>query len=69
MEDRRIDGVTINNILLFHCKYKEIHVAVNLFCNKSQKTSKCAKKNSARLDCASCATLKFLPHFDVICDT
>ena len=40
-----------------------------LFCNRSQKTSKCGKNISDTLSCASCATFLFLPHFDVICDS
>ena len=44
------------------------HVAVRLFSNRSQMTSKCGKNISDTLGCASCATFLFLPHFDVICD-
>ena len=44
------------------------HVAVRLFSNRSQRTSKCGKNISDTLGCASCATFLFLPHFDVICD-
>ena len=35
---------------------------------RSQRTSKCGKKISDKLGCASCATFLFLPHFEVICD-
>ena len=38
------------------------------FSDRSQKTPKCGKNVSDTLGCASCATLLFLPHFDVICD-
>ena len=44
------------------------HVAVRLFSNRSQMTSKCGKNISDTLGYASCATFLFLPHFDVICD-
>ena len=44
------------------------HVAVRLFSNRSQRTSKCGKNNSDTLACGSCATSLFLGHFDVICD-
>ena len=44
------------------------HVAVHLFSNRSQKTSKCGKNISDTLGYASCATFLFLPHFDVFCD-
>ena len=49
-------------------KTNRLHVAVRLFSNRSQRTSKCGKNISDTLGCASCATFLFLPHFDVICD-
>ena len=71
-------------ILIFLlCKKNRFHVAVLLFSNRSQRTSKCGKNISDTLGCASCATFLnisdtlgcascatflFLPHFDVICD-
>ena len=52
-------------ILMFLlCKTNRFHVAVRLFSNRSQRTSKCGKN----IICASCATFLSLPHFDVICD-
>ena len=44
------------------------HVAVRLFSNRSQKTSKCGKNMVTHSAIASCATFLFLPHFYVICD-
>ena len=56
-------------ILIFlSYKTNRFHVAVRLFSNRSQRTSKCGKNISDTLGCASCATFLFLPHFDVICD-
>ena len=49
-------------------KTNRFHVAVRLFSNRSQRTSKCGKNIRGTLGCASCATFLFLPHFDVICD-
>ena len=49
-------------------KTNRFHVAVRLFSNRSQKTSKCGKKISDTLGCTSCAIFLFLPRFDVICD-
>ena len=49
-------------------KTNRFHVAVGLFSNRSQRTSKCGKNNSDTLACGSCATSLFLRHFDVICD-
>ena len=49
-------------------KTNRFHVAVRLFSNRSQKTSKCGKNISDTLGYASCATFLFLPHFHVICD-
>ena len=43
-------------------------LAVHLFSNRSQRTSKCGRNISDILGCALCATFLFLPHFDVICD-
>ena len=54
------------NSLLYETN--RFHVAVCLFNNRSQRTSKCGKNISDTLGCASCATFLFLPHFDVICD-
>ena len=54
------------NSLLY--KTNRFQVAVCLFSNRSQMTSKCGKNISDTLGCASCATFLFLPHFDVICD-
>ena len=55
------------NSLLY--KTNRFHVAVGLFSNRSQKTSKCGKnKKVAHEAIAECATDLFLPHFDVFCD-
>ena len=40
------------------------HVAVRLFSNKSQMTSKCGKNKKV----AASVSLMLLPHFDVFCD-
>ena len=45
------------------CKTNRFHVAVRLFSNRSQWTSKCGKKISDTLGCDSCATFLFLPHY------
>ena len=69
LEDRRIDDVIIKtffNSLLY--KTNRFQVAVRLFSNRSQRTSKYGKNISDTFGCASCATFLFLPHFDVICD-
>ena len=52
-----------------HCiKQNRFHVAMGLFSNRSQRTSKCGKNISDKFACGSCTTSLFLPHFDVICD-
>ena len=59
LEDRHIDDVIIKtffNSLLY--KTNRFQVAVHLFSNRSQRTSKCGKNISA--------TFLFLPHF--VCD-
>ena len=49
-------------------KTNRFHVAVRLFSNRSQMTSKCGKNISDTIGYASCATFLFLPHIDVVCD-
>ena len=41
LEDRRRDD--INNIFLFYHIKQRFHVAIGLYCNKSQMTSKCGE--------------------------
>ena len=46
-----------------------LHVAVSLFSNRSQMTSKCGKnKKVAHVAINECQSLIFLPHFDAFCD-
>ena len=58
--------VCVSVFFLFWSSYKtnRFHVAVGLFGNRSQKTSKYVKNTSDTLACGSCATSMFLPHFD-----
>ena len=58
----------IPNLLYKYYKTNRFQVAVRLFSNKSQMTSKCGKNISDTLGFASCATFLFLPNFEVICD-
>ena len=44
------------------------HVAVRLFSNRSQMTSKCGKNKKAAHKVSPSVSLMFLPHFDVFCD-
>ena len=44
------------------------HVAVRLFSNRSQMTSKCGKNNEVAHEPQASLWLMFLPHFDVLCD-
>ena len=43
------------------------HVAVRLFSNKSQMTSKCGKNKKVAHEAQPSVSLMFLPHFDVLC--
>ena len=63
-------AVCVSVSFLFWSLYKtnRFHVAVGLFSDRSQRTSKCGKNNSDTLACGSCATSLLLRHFDVICD-
>ena len=44
------------------------HVAVRLFGNRSQMTSKCGKNKKVAHEAQPSVSLMFLPHFDVLCD-
>ena len=44
------------------------HVAVRLFSNRSQMTSKCRKNKEVAYEAQASVSLLFLPHFDVLCD-
>ena len=44
------------------------HVAVPLFSNRSQMTSKCGKNKEVAHEPQANVSLMFLPHFDVLCD-
>ena len=43
-------------------------VAVRLFSNRSQMTSKCGKNKKVAHKAQPSVSLMFLPHFDVLCD-
>ena len=62
-----ISSLKLFKIFLLY-KTNRFQVAMCLFSNRSQRTSKCGKNISDALGCALCATFLFLPHFDVICD-
>ena len=44
------------------------HVAVRVFSNRSQMTSKCGKNKKVAHEAQPSVSLIFLPHFDVLCD-
>ena len=44
------------------------HVAVRLFINRSQMTSKCSRNKEVAHEPQASASLMFLPHFDVFCE-
>ena len=57
---------------LYHLKRIQLtnrfHVAVRLFSNRSQMTSKCGKNKKVAHEAYPSVSLMFLPHFDVFCD-
>ena len=57
---------TFFNSLLYETN--RFQVAMHLFSNRSQRTSKCGMNISDTIGCALFATFFFLPHFDIICD-
>ena len=46
----------------------KFQVAVRLFSNRSQMTSKCGKNKKVAHEAQPSVSLMFLPHFDVLCD-
>ena len=58
----------VASLLYMIIQSDRFHIYAGFFANRSQKTSRCVKKISDTLGCASCATFLFLPHFDVTCD-
>ena len=51
-----------------HQLTNRFHVAVRLFSNRSQMTSKCGKNKKVAHEAQPSVSLMFLPHFDVLCD-
>ena len=51
-----------------HRLTNRFHVAVHLFSNRSQMTSKCGKNKKVAHGAQPSVSLMFLPHFDVLCD-
>ena len=45
-----------------------LQVAMCLFSNRSQMTSKCSKNKKVAHEAQLSVSLLFLPHFDVLCD-
>ena len=69
----RLDGDLTNGdcsppIEQFICLINRFHVAVRLFSNRSQMTSKCGKNKKKAHEAQPSVSLMFLPHFDVLCD-
>ena len=54
----------------FECAYltNRFQVAMRLFSNRSQMTSKCGKNKKVAHKAQLSVSLMFLPHFDVLCD-
>ena len=57
-------------VFKFFLLYKtdRFHVAVRLFSNGSQMTSKCGKNKKVAHEAQPSVSLMFLPHFDVLCN-
>ena len=55
---------------MYHLNYltNRFHVAVRLFSNRSEMTSKCGKNKKVAHEAQRSVSLMFLPHFDVLCD-
>ena len=59
-----------NSLLYCIMQYltNRFHVAMRLFSNRSQMTSKCRKNKEVAHEPQASVSLLFLPHFDVLCD-
>ena len=51
-----------------HYLTNRFHVALRLFSNRPQMTSKCGKNKKVAHEAQPSLSLMFLPHFDVLCD-
>ena len=56
--------VTPDNMIYLTNRF---HIAVRLFSNRSQMTSKCGKNKKVAQEAQPSVSLMFLPHFDVLC--
>ena len=54
-------------VIYLHLTHR-FHVAVRLFSNRSQMTSKCGQNNEVAQEPQASVLLMFSPHFDVLCD-
>ena len=61
-------GHLANNTRSLLNNWNRFHVAVRLFGNRSQMTSKCDKNKEVTHEPQASVSLMFLPHFDVFCD-
>ena len=63
-----LSQVRLNFVSLL-CQTNRFHVAVHMFSNRSQRTSKCGKnKKVTHSAVPPVPVFFFLPHFDIICD-
>ena len=68
--DKLGKGTKLTNRRQFSMVYltNRFHVAVHLFSNRSQMTSKCDKNKKVAHEAQRSVSLMSLPHFNVICD-
>ena len=62
------DILSLDSLLRHVSLTNRFHVAVRLFSNRSQMTSKCGKNKKVAHEAQPSVSLMFLPHFDVLCD-
>ena len=58
----------MSSVIIFHQIKKSFLCCRGLYCNRSQKTSKCGKNIGDKQGYVLCANFLFLSHFDAICD-
>ena len=72
MEQQRVSNIALNNTEREYANFvvnltNRFHVAVRLFSNRSQMTSKCGKNKKVAHEAQPSVSLMFLPHSDVLC--
>ena len=64
----QVNNITLEQTIAIFYLTNRFQVAMHLFSNTSQMTSKCGKNKKVAHEAQLSASLMFLPHFEVHCD-